>query len=185
MADDPQQTPRPARVRAEAFGGLVHRAEAGDEAAAKEVRGTLAELPEIVEVLGGNLANEAEKRLVAAYAGKCLASREAVTQKLKNLRAELGAATASPLEQLLIGRIVATWLHLAFLEFKYAAGHPLELTLAAYYQRAISAANRRHLAAIKVLAEVRRLALPAIQVGPNLVAIDARGRAERENNVLS
>ena len=33
-----------------------------------------------------------------------------------------------------------------------------------YFQKAIAAAQKRHLAAIKALAEVRKLALPAVQL---------------------
>lgn len=172
MASDPK--PRSSRDQAVALNALIERAGNGDEGAARQIRATLTELPGLADI-GGNVADEAEKRLVATYAGKCLATREFVTQKLKNLRAELGGATGSPLEKLLIDRVVATWLHVSYLEFKYAATTPMDLAVAVYYQRAITAANKRHLAAIKALAEVRRLALPAIQVGPNVLVIDARG----------
>ncbi len=61
-------------------------------------------------------------------------------------------------------RIVANWLHLGRVEFNYANRETLSAELDAHYQRSLSAAQKRYLAAIKALAVVRRLALPALQV---------------------
>lgn len=102
--------------------------------------------------------------LVGKYAGKNLLVRESVTRKLDQMRAELGGANPSPLEKLLVERIVATWLHLTHLEVVYAGKDSMSLELGGYYQKAISAASKRHLAAVKALAVIRRLALPALQI---------------------
>lgn len=68
------------------------------------------------------------------------------------------------LERLLVERIATCWLHLHQLELTYAAQQSMALPLAAYYQRTISAAQKRYLAAIWALAQVRKLALPVLQV---------------------
>lgn len=116
------------------------------------------------DALGGNLAREAVRTLVNAHAGNNLLVREAVTKKLDELRAELLGPAPTALERLLVERVAATWLHLHHLEAVYAGKGSMALTLAAYYQKAITAAQKRYLAAIKGLAEVRRLALPVLQV---------------------
>ena len=101
--------------------------------------------------------------LVRKLAGQDLAVREGLRRKLESLRAELGGLTATPLERLLVERIVACWLHLHHLEALYA-GNSMPLELATYYQRSLSAAHKRYLSAIKTLAVVRKLAVPVLQV---------------------
>jgi hypothetical protein len=134
-----------------------------NKAALAEVKGMLAR-PGSADILGGNLAREAVELLVKKYAGNNAVVRESVTRKLEELRAELSGENPSPLEKLLVERVVATWFHLHQLEANYSGRSEMSLTLGMYYQKSISAAQRRYLAAIKGLAEVRKLALPALQV---------------------
>ncbi len=140
----------------------IRKAEKGDKAALAEVRCWLS-TPGAADVLSGNLAQEALQILI----GKCTSNpviREALTRKLDEMRAELSGPTPTPLEKLLVERVVATWLHLHHLESEFAskASYPLELGV--YYQKAISAAQKRYLTAIKGLSDVRKLALPVLQV---------------------
>jgi hypothetical protein len=102
--------------------------------------------------------------LVEKFTDNNLLVREALTCKLDLLRAELLGTAPTALEKLLVERVVATWLHLHHLEHIYAGKSELTLALGGYYQKCISAAQKRYLAAIKGLADVRRLALPALQV---------------------
>jgi hypothetical protein len=46
----------------------------------------------------------------------------------------------------------------------YAGKESMALELGTYYQRCLSAAQKRYLAAIKTLALVRKLAVPVLQV---------------------
>jgi hypothetical protein len=93
---------------------LVRRAEAGDESAVPALRRLLL-APRGVDVLGGDLAANAGRVLINKHAGQNVLAREALTQKLDRLRAELGAET--PIERLLVDRIVTCWLHLHHLEW--------------------------------------------------------------------
>src|SRR5262249_33307097 len=102
--------------------------------------------------------------LIGKYAGQNLLVRESVTRKLDRMRAELGGESPSPLEKLLVERIIATWLHLTHLEAAYAAKDSMALELGGYYQKALNAPSKRHVAAVKTLALVRKLALPALQI---------------------
>jgi hypothetical protein len=119
--------------------------------------------PDVVE-LTGNLARRAEEALVARYCGRDLLTREGLTRKLEALRAELAGAGPTPLERLLVDRVVACWLHLHVLEATYAAQDGMPLELGIYFQRCITAAQKRYLSAIKALALVRKLAVPVLQV---------------------
>lgn len=142
---------------------LVRRAENGDAAALAEAREMLTH-PGTADALGGNLAREAMRILIQMYAPNNPFARAAVTQKLDEMRVELVGANPMAVERLLVERIVATWLHLHHLEVVYAGKGSMSLPLGLYYQKCISAAQKRHLAAIKGLAEVRKRALPALQV---------------------
>ena len=165
VAKDTPAAPKPAagdRTQGE-FIATVRRAEAGDPAALAEVK-KLFDRPGAADLLGGNVAAEALRLLVEQHAGKNHVVRAAVTHRVEALRAELSGASPSPLERLLVDRVVLTWLHLHHLESQYAGRESMSLPLAAHYQKCMSVAQKRYLAAIKGLADVRRLALPVLQV---------------------
>jgi hypothetical protein len=155
---------------------LLRRAEKGDETALVSVREFFAK-PELVEVLGGNLARRAEDTLVAAYCGSSHLTREAITRKMQDLRTELGGPNPSPVERLLAERAVGCWLHLSHLEVIRAGKSSMDLSLALYYEKAIDRAHRRYLSALKALVEVRRLAAPVLQVNIAKKQVNVAGSA--------
>src|SRR5262245_25573287 len=142
---------------------LTDRAQKGDEKALPALRELLQD-PEAVDLLGGDLARQAQLTLVNKFSGKNLLFRESLRRKLDLLRGELAGSSPTPLERLLVDRVVACWLHLHHLEQIYAQKESMSLELGSYYQRCISAAQKRYLAAIKTLALVRKLAVPVLQV---------------------
>jgi hypothetical protein len=162
----PQQKPATGRTPREqttdAFARTLRQAEAGDKAALVRVRGWLA-APGVADIMKGNLAREAVRTLVENVSPNPVI-REAITRKLDELRSELSGANPSALEKLLVERVVATWLHLHHLEMIYAARENMPLSVGLYFQKSISAAQKRYIAAIKGLAEVRKLALPVLQL---------------------
>jgi len=113
----------------------------------------------------GNLGRHARLALIERIAGKNTVVAAALARKVGTLRDELGGPAPPVLERLLIERILTSWLFLNYVEAAYAQ-QMADLTLkqADYRQRAIDRAQRRQLAAIRALAEVRRLQLPALQV---------------------
>lgn len=120
--------------------------------------------PATVGLLGGNLAEQAERSLVSAAAGDNLAFREALLRKLQLLRAELAGSNPTPLERLLVDRVVACWLQVQDADIRCAQANTADVKWGEFHQRRMNHANKRYLAAIKTLATVRKLALPAIQV---------------------
>jgi hypothetical protein len=141
----------------------IRRAEKGNAAALAEVREMLKH-PGIPDVLCGNVAREALRLLVNTYAGENPVIREAVICKLAEMRAELSGTNPTALEKLLVERVLATWLHLHHLESVYARKDSMTLAQGAYYQKSMTAAQKRYIGAIKGLADVRKLALPVLQV---------------------
>jgi hypothetical protein len=141
---------------------LIQRAQRGDETTLPALRELLKQ-PHIMEGCG-NLAMHAEMALNRKFSGKDLAVGEGLSRKLESLRTELSGPSPAPLERLLVERIVVCWLHLYYLEAIYGAKDSMSLDLAMHYQKCIDRAHRRYLSAIKTLAVVRKLALPALQV---------------------
>ena len=144
---------------------LLPAANAGDEHALADLRSVLNAHPELwAEV--GNLAREAELTLVRAAAGTNTVQKEAILRKLSSLRRELSGPRMTPLEGLLIDRVVVGWLGLAVAEGIYhqALGQGLEPSDDEFHQRRVERAQRRYLAAVKALATVRRLGMPSMQV---------------------
>lgn len=142
---------------------LTDRAQQGDKSTLPALRELLA-APGVVDLLGGDLARQAQYTLIDKFSGKNLLLRESLTRKLDLLRTELAGPSPPPLERLLVERIVTCWLHLHHLEAVYANKESMTLELGGYYQRCLSAAQKRYLAAVKTLALVRKLAVPVLQV---------------------
>jgi hypothetical protein len=103
-----------------------------------------------------------ERTLVAAAAGEDLAFKEALTRKLHNLRTELSGPAPTPVERLLVERIVTCWLQLQYVDVRFAQAKDLSPSQADFHQRRINHAHKRFLSAVKTLATVRRLAVPVL-----------------------
>ncbi|HET8670083.1 MAG TPA: hypothetical protein VFM05_05485 [Candidatus Saccharimonadales bacterium] len=87
--------------------------------------------------------------------------------RLASLRNELGYAGAPILEQLLIQDAALSWLKLSILELQYlhAMKQSITLTHGIYWEKRLSAAQRRFTRACETLARVRKLSrnTPALQ----------------------
>ena len=114
----------------------------------------------------GNMAYEAQEALLSGVLGaEALLTHEVHRRKCVALRRELEGAAPTPIERLLVDRVVLCWLHLHAAEALYAQNMmQLSLMQHDFYQRRLSMAQRRYLSAITALAQVRRLQVPAVQV---------------------
>jgi hypothetical protein len=139
---------------------VLDRAQRGDEKTLPMLR----ELPKEPYYLDacGDLARHAENALTRKHAGENVVVREGLFCKAAALRAELAGPTPTPLERVLVERIVACWLHMYHLEVLCAGNNGMEWV--AHHQRCLDRAHKRYLAAIKTLAVVRKLAVPVLQV---------------------
>ena len=92
-------------------------------------------------------------------------AREAARRDLDRLRTELTLPTDGGVERLLIERILTCHLQLAYAETVYIQNaHKLTLDQGTYHQERIDRAHRRYLSAIRMLATVRKLAQPSLQL---------------------
>jgi hypothetical protein len=88
---------------------VLDRARKGDESTLPVVWRIL-ENPDSVDALGGDLALLAQMSFIKAAAGKDLVFREALVGKLASMRDELAGPNPTPIERLLVERVVACWL---------------------------------------------------------------------------
>lgn len=143
----------------------IKRAQQGDKMAVPTIQKALEEVPEIREMLGGEL-----QEIVDLTVSRCLgaeddlAFREAIKHKLNELRRELEGPNPSHLEKLLIDRIVACWLQVQEADFQAARPNGLSAAQANFVQKRQDKAHKRFLSAIKTLTQVRKMALPNLQV---------------------
>jgi hypothetical protein len=143
---------------------LVTRADRGDRTALPAVRQVFAAAPGIWDAYG-DLALLGQTALVDLVAGKSALTREALQRRLAAMRAELAGPNASPLEKLLVDRVVACWLQTYSADLSLArALKELPPKDVDYYQRRQDRAARQYLKALVSLAQVRRLLAPPVQV---------------------
>jgi hypothetical protein len=88
-----------------------------------------------------------------------LATKELFRCQLEAMREEIAGENPSPLERLLAERIVATWLQIQLFEGLYASDMSKSMTIAqgSYHQKRLDQTYRRHLSAIRALAQMRKL----------------------------
>jgi hypothetical protein len=147
---------------------VIVRADRGDQTALPAIRKFCEEDAEFaITVLGGDLAECAERALVETITGKQLAVKEALLMKLNELRTELAGPNVSPIERLLVERTVACWLQMYHADVVAAQATKYTLREGDYTQRRQDRAHRRYMSALKTLAAVRRLELP-IRVNVNV-----------------
>ena len=143
---------------------MVKRANKGDKSALASVREML-NRPRGADLFGGNLAYQAELSLIENVGGDQLVFKEALGRKLAVLRDELAGPNPTPLERLLVERVVACWLQVQDADVRYAQGQKTcTFAQSEYYQRRQDRAHNRYLSAMRTLAVVRKLTIPVVQV---------------------
>jgi hypothetical protein len=161
-----KNTKVPSKVTAvHRINALLPAVNAGDTVARDELRAVLEETPELWTELG-NLGRQAETALVRVAAGENPVVREAIIRKLDSLRRDVAGTNPSILERLLADRVAISWLSLTVAEGTYhqALERGLGRADETFHQQRVERAQRRYLAAIKALAQVRKLGVPAVQV---------------------
>jgi hypothetical protein len=156
------ETTGPEEEKLERLKELVRRAQEGDTSILPELRQFLDLNPSVWQV-GGDLAVQAQGAWLRLLAPKDLLFRESVERKMDALRAELAGPSSSPLEGLLIERVVACWMQTLYADTAYAQLHGKQTTPAVRQElmRRQESSQRRYLAAIGRLAAVRKLLKPA------------------------
>ena len=141
---------------------LLRKSQAGDAKALRDLVDLYGE-GEDFWLQVGDYAGMVEKRILDSQVGQNLLMREGVDRRLRSMRKELAGSEPSPLERVLVERVVACWLQVQAAEMLFNRGG-ISFEQADHDQKVIDRAHRRHLSAVKTLAVVRRLQVPAMQV---------------------
>jgi hypothetical protein len=159
-----------------AVNALLRRADTGDRKAIDALRAQCAIEPARWRNFG-DLAQQVRGHLVDTIARQNAFVAEAVAKEVGQLRRSWAGDAATPLERALAERIAAAWLYLHYAEMTYLALLTEGVTWERdeFHRKRIEQAERRYLRAIKALAQVRRLALPAVQVNVGGQQINVAG----------
>jgi hypothetical protein len=152
--------------------------EEGDGEALPQLREILDEVPTLAKRLM-EPAKQAELSMIKNYAGNDLLVKETLPRTLRAMREELAGKDSSPLERLLVERVVATWFQLQYFEAVYAQNiRKLTIQQSEHHQKRIDRAHRRYLSAVRTLAQVRKL----LKGTPTIAQINI---AEKQVNTAS
>ena len=147
------------------FVQLMRKADTGDKTVLPALRAAFETYPAVWRTTGRTGPHGAAV-LVRRIAGeKHVALQELYYRKLTAMQEELAGPQPSPLERLLAERIVMCWLHLFYRGNHLRPDHAgSSLRHAEFHEQRLSKAQARYLAAIRTLAQVRRLGVPTVQI---------------------
>ncbi len=161
-----------AKGRLKALEVLSEKAEGGDKGARRELREAVREsAPEIVS-RASDIGRRGRWGLIKTVAANDPLTEEALVARMDLLRAEVAGPNPSPLEDLLAERVCSLWLLIESLELLVSAQlsrdnseHRVPMSYLRDFWKWQESASKRYLAALKTLAQVRRLqsGLPSSQ----------------------
>ena len=141
---------------------LANKMASGDKKAGETLVKLMRKHSEIADVIL-KLTSTLETSWIE-YATSDVFTRFAYEERARKLRRELRGQGSTPLERILIDRIVMCWLQVEIAERQYLGMMKGGVTVAKgkFYEELQDRAHRRYISAIKALAQVRRLQRPAI-----------------------
>ena len=145
---------------------LVKRANNGDKSCLSQVRALFADGPrgKALREANGSPVERLRRSLVEKAAGENVLIKEAMEQEIVELEAELAGASPTRIEQLLAERASICGFILNRYEDGYARSDGWPIHAVDLQMRKIDKAHARFLSALRTLAQVRKLALPTLQV---------------------
>ena len=144
---------------------LNEKAEQGDKEAARGIRKLLDENPDLAWRFIKYPGEHAEAALIDQITrDEDLTAKEFFKHQIQSMKTEVAGKNPSPLERLLAERVVATWLQVQLFESFYVLGMKNEsMRQGDYRQKRLDRAHRRHLSAIRTLAQIRKMG-PTVQI---------------------
>ena len=139
----------------------------------------LRQVPAVWNV-AGDVMNHTALGMIKQFNGT-YALKKSLSTGWEQMQRDLERPSDGPLERLLIQQIALAWLKLAYTEHThkhYLMTGSTTIVQADFWERRLSAAQRRFLRATETLARVRRLQLPAVQVNiaeQQVNQVNARG----------
>jgi hypothetical protein len=169
--------------------GIVKRAKTGNRECIFEVRDLLAD-PKVgaaYRECAGSPAQWLRQTLIRKAVGKNVLGEEAIEQKLDKIRSELEGQNPTAIERLLAERSSLCWFIVHWYENIYANSNGWTIAQAEYHQRKTEKAHARFLSSLRTLAQVRKLAVPVLQlnIAKNQVNVAGSGSLANNENGLS
>jgi hypothetical protein len=146
----------------------------------KALQEALKKYPDLWRVCG-DLGRLAESSIIGSGPKQALVS-ESVKVGVDKLRDELGHSKVTALERILIDQVVLCKLQLDFTQFQYARVFEsgMNIVQADYWERRLTATQKRYLRAVETLARVRRLLrLPTVQINVGAQQVNVTGDVKR------
>jgi hypothetical protein len=112
----------------------------------------------------GSSAEWLRQTIIRNAAGESVIVQEAIAQKLESVQSELAGPNPTPIERLLAERASLCWALVNWYETLFQGVESKSMTQADFHQRKIDKAHARFLSAVRTLAQIRKLALPTLQV---------------------
>jgi len=135
---------------------LVAKAKSGDQSVLPDLRRFLAKRRSFWRHTA-ELAQRATTAQLNLICGDDHEARKAVLGRLCTLQTELSGPAPTPLERLLVDRVLACRLQALHADLMYAHASPDDQVQAKFHEQRLDRANRRLTFAAKQLAQVRRL----------------------------
>jgi hypothetical protein len=169
---------------------MLTQARQGDRSVLPQLRAWLDSNPDYWR-RAGDLGQVAESAWIALVASGDSVNEECVRRKLADMRRELAGSDPSPLEKILVDRVVLCWLQASYADGSYVNIRGKGCTDLRVFKAAEERQNRsqrRLLAAIKALATTRRLLRPRTTViaepiptldQPRMICGSRKGRRRR------
>ena len=144
---------------------LIARAELGDRSAVPAVKRAFDDDPTLWQTVG-DLAAQVQERWLGVVAGTDFSLKESVRRKMDELKEQLAGAAPTPIEKLLVDRVVACWLQVYQADSMYANAilASANESLLRVLMRRQESSQRQFLASIKQLDLVRGLTKPRLSV---------------------
>ncbi len=146
---------------------LVRRGMAGDQEVLPAIRELLDQAPALWEN-ASTLATQVEHAWLQVIAGADLVTRGMLVRQAARMKAQLTGPAPTPLEQLLVDRIVVSWLQVQQAELRAASRLKHSMVLSSAEENRLDKVHKRYLMAIKSLAQVRKLLRPRTAVQVNI-----------------
>jgi hypothetical protein len=145
---------------------LTKRAREGDKSCRPAIQALLAEDDRGESYRGayGSPASWFRQSIIRKADGENIVAQEAIDQKLNAVQSDLEGPNPTPIERMLAERASLCWYIVNLYENAYANASGWNISQADLQHRKIDKAHARFLTALRTLAQVRKLALPTLQV---------------------
>jgi hypothetical protein len=170
--------PEDVKERLDELRALSEKAEAGEKGARQELNQALLKSSPAVIARASDVGRKSLHLLAGQLAAGNPLAESALSARLDLMRAEIGGPNPSPLESLLVEKIVAVWMVAELLEVYLSAqlwtgqdrNHRVPASALKPFISWQEQAHRRLLSAIKTLAQVRKLQsnAPSVQLNQQI-----------------